>query len=299
MNDALLQKFRQCCRERVVERALTINGDGLALSATILAKFVDGELQLNEERVLSLLSVAYGEPVLSRAIGYIRAAEKAYRSRDALMAALTIPQTSLRYEKSYEKAFRAFCAEELLAEGMKPQQLLKSLGLTKDDDSDGGEDDSDDEENDASDGAESDSASSSDDDFDSKHSRWPAGSPDGQGGEFVLKGSNNAGAATTRADISNYDPLSYVSSGNGSGVSGELQYHGDSDNDRIEPDYSLEEAIAFFGAGTQPAIQVTILNASSGDVAVVSAVSLSSCTIQVLNGGAGVARSVNVLVQGY
>jgi len=53
------------------------------------------------------------------------------------------------------------------------------------------------------------------------------------------------------------------------------------------------------GSPTQPAIQVTILNAQTGDLAVVSGVSLSGCTVQVLNGGAGVARNVNVLAQGY
>lgn len=53
------------------------------------------------------------------------------------------------------------------------------------------------------------------------------------------------------------------------------------------------------GSPTLPAIQVTILGAQSGDVVVVSSVSLSGCTVQVLNGGAGVARNVNVLAQGY
>ncbi len=53
------------------------------------------------------------------------------------------------------------------------------------------------------------------------------------------------------------------------------------------------------GSPTQPAIQVTILNAQAGDLAIVSSVSLSSCTVQILNGGAGVVRNVNLLVQGY
>lgn len=53
------------------------------------------------------------------------------------------------------------------------------------------------------------------------------------------------------------------------------------------------------GSPTLPAIQVTILNAQAGDLVVVSSVSLSSCKVQVLNGGSGVARNVNVLVQGY
>ncbi len=53
------------------------------------------------------------------------------------------------------------------------------------------------------------------------------------------------------------------------------------------------------GSPTAPNIQVTILNASAGDVLVLSGVSLSGCTIQILNGGSGVARNVNILAQGY
>ena len=70
----------------------------------------------------------------------------------------------------------------------------------------------------------------------------------------------------------------------------------------FKPDGSTT-AVSFNG-GTQgsptiPHIQVTILAAQNGDVAVISSVSLSSCFVQVLNGGTGVARSVNLLVQGY
>ncbi len=53
------------------------------------------------------------------------------------------------------------------------------------------------------------------------------------------------------------------------------------------------------GSPTSPAIQVTILSASAGDDVVLSSVSLSGATVQVLNGGVGVARNVNILAQGY
>ena len=52
------------------------------------------------------------------------------------------------------------------------------------------------------------------------------------------------------------------------------------------------------GAST-PNIQVTIVNAQAGDLLSLTGVSLSQCTVQVLNGGVGVARTVNVLAQGY
>lgn len=53
------------------------------------------------------------------------------------------------------------------------------------------------------------------------------------------------------------------------------------------------------GSPTAPSIQVTVLSAASGDVVSLTSVTLSGCTIKVLNGGSGVARSVNVLAQGY
>lgn len=48
-----------------------------------------------------------------------------------------------------------------------------------------------------------------------------------------------------------------------------------------------------------PALQITILNAQTADQAVVSSLSLSSVTVQVTNGGVGVARNVNLLVEGF
>lgn len=53
------------------------------------------------------------------------------------------------------------------------------------------------------------------------------------------------------------------------------------------------------GSPTEPSVQVTILSSSAGDQLVLSSVSLTSCTIQIMNGGVGVARNVNVLAQGY
>jgi type IV secretory pathway TrbF-like protein len=53
------------------------------------------------------------------------------------------------------------------------------------------------------------------------------------------------------------------------------------------------------GSAATPSIQVTINGASAGDDVVLSAVTLNSFNIRVLNGGAGVARNVNILVGGY
>jgi Putative phage tail protein len=48
-----------------------------------------------------------------------------------------------------------------------------------------------------------------------------------------------------------------------------------------------------------PNVQVTILNASAGDDAVITAVTVNSVTVQIKNGGVGVVRNVNVTAQSY
>jgi len=53
------------------------------------------------------------------------------------------------------------------------------------------------------------------------------------------------------------------------------------------------------GSSSVPNIQVTILNSSSGDTAILSSISLSGFTLQIVNGGSGVARNVNYIAQGY
>ncbi|MCE9561881.1 MAG: phage tail protein [Planctomycetes bacterium] len=53
------------------------------------------------------------------------------------------------------------------------------------------------------------------------------------------------------------------------------------------------------GSPDLPAVQVTLLNAQAGDDVVVSSLTLSGCTLQVLNGGVGVPRNGSILAQGY
>ena len=53
------------------------------------------------------------------------------------------------------------------------------------------------------------------------------------------------------------------------------------------------------GSPDAPAVQVTILNAQAGDQVSVTNVTLSGCSLEILNGGSPVTRIVNVLVEGY
>lgn len=58
----------------------------------------------------------------------------------------------------------------------------------------------------------------------------------------------------------------------------------------------------FIGGATGmavPAVQLTIVNASAGDDIILTNETLNGFTVQVLNGGSGVSRTVNYLAQGY
>jgi hypothetical protein len=48
-----------------------------------------------------------------------------------------------------------------------------------------------------------------------------------------------------------------------------------------------------------PNVQVTVLNASPGDTIEITSKSLASCNIRITNGGAGVARNCDLVIQGY
>lgn len=65
---------------------------------------------------------------------------------------------------------------------------------------------------------------------------------------------------------------------------------------------SVAYASLYNGGGTglaTPAVQLTIVNGQAGDDVVLTGQGLSGFTMQVKNGGAGVARTVNWLAQGY
>lgn len=50
---------------------------------------------------------------------------------------------------------------------------------------------------------------------------------------------------------------------------------------------------------SQPSIGITILNWQAGDIPVITSLNKTGCTVQVTNGGVGVARNVNVRPEGY
>lgn len=69
----------------------------------------------------------------------------------------------------------------------------------------------------------------------------------------------------------------------------------------FKPDSSVSTAAFNGGPGddTVPHVQGTIIDAQAGDLLVISSLTATGCTVQVMNGGVGVARTVNILAQGY
>jgi len=194
---------------------LTSTPEGLALAGVLLAgRKSDGSLAINEDRISALIYAAYGGPLSPRALSYIkRAGEMMAEVKDSdwynctphhgnnvpvlakvnMRLALTGLNSVVNVRTSVQNLTKAIA---LLDGGTSLEALMKRLEKDFSDNSDGedeedGEDDSEGDEGD--DEADSDSNSSSDDsDFDSKHPRWPAGSPDSQGGEFRPKDDGDA-----------------------------------------------------------------------------------------------------------
>lgn len=136
--DSLRMAWEDRARSSAIEPVMTITEAGLVLGAgSVLAKrridrwgrpslALDG----NEERLLALLSVAYGEAVKPSVIDNIRAAKRAYERGEGHLAPIHLAYTGLpRLAQERLSAYRLFLADALLDEGMPPRNLLEACGL--------------------------------------------------------------------------------------------------------------------------------------------------------------------------
>ena len=103
---------------------LTLNDTGLMFGSSVLAKYMDGELDLDEPRILSLLSVAAGKAVLPKAIAYIYCAEKYHRLGNSVMRDTALALTGVPALQK-KQAERLAYAEMFLSCGHTPLELLK------------------------------------------------------------------------------------------------------------------------------------------------------------------------------
>ncbi len=155
--------------------------------------------------------------------------------------------------------------------GSVPPKISVKKNLRKDDapdDEDEEDDDDDEEEGDEGDGGSdggdsSDISSSGDSDFNSKHPRWPGGSPDGTGGEFAPKGSGSGASDAVRMDLSAFDPhnnldnsfaQAFLDANKPSASASQEPYVPEVDSagnplEGVDSVYPVEDAIAFLAGG--------------------------------------------------
>jgi hypothetical protein len=128
----LEKQWDDTARFRGVQANLCLDSKGLTLGArTVVAKRRhDGSIVLDgeEERVLVLLSVAYGRPLDPSVLANIRCASKSASAGDDGMAAMHIALARLpRILDPIDAARRLFIADGLIASGVAPRDIWKAL----------------------------------------------------------------------------------------------------------------------------------------------------------------------------
>jgi hypothetical protein len=117
-------------RFRGLYAGMSLEREGVVLGAkTLLAKRLsDGSLESEDARVLTLLSVAYGNPVELSVVGAIRRASKHARAGDECMASMHIALARLpRLPNLPDAARRLFIADGLMEEGVSPRDIWTAL----------------------------------------------------------------------------------------------------------------------------------------------------------------------------
>src|ERR1700730_11320560 len=124
------QQFRKIA-SRGFQGRMTLIGQGLVLGAgTLLAK-LDGKalpLEADQERILTLLSVAYGHEVPLAVLGSLRRVAKHWHGGDKSLAAIHLAQMGLP-DIGEDAAYRLALAAELIDAAVAPRELARELGL--------------------------------------------------------------------------------------------------------------------------------------------------------------------------
>ena len=130
----LQKQWNDVGRFRGVQANLSLGSDAVTLGAgTVVAKRQDdGSIILDgeEERMLVLLSVAYGQPLDPSVLASFRCASKSASAGDECMAAMHIALAKLpRITDPGDAARRLFIADGLTAAGVAPRDIWKALGF--------------------------------------------------------------------------------------------------------------------------------------------------------------------------
>ena len=130
--EELQKQWQDRGRFRGLHASMSLEKDGLVLGAkTVLAKRNhDGALVLDgaEAPLLTLLAVAYGQPIDAAVLGKIRGASKHAKAGDECRAAMHIALAGLPIlPDPVDAARRLFIAEGLLANGVTPRDIFTAL----------------------------------------------------------------------------------------------------------------------------------------------------------------------------
>ncbi len=126
----LQKRWQNEARFRGLRAGMSLEREGVVLGAdTVLAKRLsDGSLESDDARILTLLSVAYGNPVDPSVVGAVRRASKHARAGDECMASMHLALAPLpRLPDPSDAARRLFIADGLLDEGVSPRDIWTVL----------------------------------------------------------------------------------------------------------------------------------------------------------------------------
>jgi hypothetical protein len=130
VNDISRQQFSKIASRRFAGQ-MTLTGRGLVLGAgTLLAKLDDNALPIDadQERIWTLLSVAYGHGVPLAVLGSLRRVAKHWQGGDKSLAAIQLAQMGLP-DIGEDAAYRLSLAAELIGAGFAPRELARELGF--------------------------------------------------------------------------------------------------------------------------------------------------------------------------
>jgi hypothetical protein len=131
VNDISRQQFSKIASRGFAGR-MTLTERGLVLGAgTLLAKLDDKVLPIeaDQERIWTLLSVAYGHEVPQAVFGSLRRVAKHLLGGDKCLAAIHLAQTGLP-DIGEDAAYRLSLAAELIDAGVAPRELARELGFS-------------------------------------------------------------------------------------------------------------------------------------------------------------------------
>ncbi len=130
VNDISRQQFSKIA-SRGFQGRMVLTERGLVLDAgTLLAKLDDKALPIeaDQERIWTLLSVAYGEEISHAVFGSLRCVAKNWQGGDKCLAAIHLAQMGLP-DIGENAAYRLSLAAELIDAGIAPRELARELGF--------------------------------------------------------------------------------------------------------------------------------------------------------------------------